>query len=79
MSEQLQAFYNDGFGWICKRCERELKGSEESGKRSRLLSEGEAESKNPKLSSVALARWLDPARTILVCPHCGVTESVSLS
>jgi hypothetical protein len=39
------------------------------------MSEGEAESKDPIFSSVGLAKWLDPARTILMCPRCGITES----
>jgi hypothetical protein len=71
-------FYNDGFGWICKHCERELKNSETQtdNKHSRLLSEGEAESKQPKLSNSALAKWMDAAQTTLICPRCGITEKV---
>lgn len=71
-------FYNDGFGWICKHCERELKASENqaNNKHSRLLSEGEAESKQPKLSNSALAKWFDAAQTTLICPRCGITEKV---
>lgn len=72
-------FYNDGFGWICKHCERELnaaKNPESENKHSRLLSEGEAESKQPKLSNSALAKWMDAAQTTLICPCCGITEKV---
>jgi hypothetical protein len=73
---ELNDFYNDGFGWICKHCERELaqeiKVSDK--KTSRLMREGEAESKQPKLSSLALARWADPAQRTLTCPRCGITE-----
>ncbi len=73
---ELNDFYNDGFGWICRHCERELaqetKGSDK--KISRLMHEGEAESKDPKLSSLALAKWADPAQRILTCPRCGITE-----
>ena len=72
---ELNDFYNEGFGWICRHCERELKKEEESeGERSRLLSEGEAESKTPRFSNLALAKWADPAQRILVCPRCGITE-----
>jgi len=74
MEPKLKDFYHDGFGWICKHCERELKEAE-TNSRSRLMSEGEAESKDPIFSSVGLAKWLDPARTILMCPRCGITES----
>lgn len=55
---QLNDFYNDGFGWICKSCERELKREEKvsDDKLSRLMSEGEAESKQPKLSNLSTLR-----------------------
>lgn len=74
---ELDDFYNDGFGWICKHCERELKEqeSEDSGSmQSRLMREGEAESKNPRLSSPAQAKWADRAQRTLICPRCGLTE-----
>lgn len=73
--QELNDFYNDGFGWICRHCERELaKAEQPENKRSRLLTEGEAESKSPRLSSLALAKWADPAQRTLVCPRCGITE-----
>lgn len=75
---ELNDFYNDGFGWICKICERELKQSKAlSGeKTSRLMREGETESKQPKLSNAALAKWTDVSQRTLICPRCGITESV---
>lgn len=76
---ELNDFYNAGFGWICKHCERELKSekkSSDNNKLSRLMSEGEAESKQPKLSSVALAQWTDVTNRTLMCPRCSITESV---
>lgn len=71
-------FYNDGFGWICKHCEREQKSElpQKDTKLSRLMSEGESESKTPRFSNSALARWMDKAQTTLICPQCGVTEKV---
>jgi len=74
---ELNDFYNNGFGWICKHCERRLKGQNETEKHSRLLREGEAESKNPRLSSSALAKWADDEHRTLMCPHCGVREIVN--
>ena len=71
---ELNDFYNDGFGWICKHCERELEAHAETEKHSRLLREGEAESKNPRLSTAAIAKWADKAHRTLMCPRCGVTE-----
>ncbi|MEP6847539.1 MAG: hypothetical protein ABI999_01695 [Acidobacteriota bacterium] len=76
--QELENFYNAGFGWICRDCEREL-ADESTGGVSRLMSEGEAESKQPRMSSAALARWLDKIRTTLICPRCGVTEAVDKS
>lgn len=77
-TQQLNAFYNDGFGWICKPCERDLKKQEKDSakKNSRLMSEGEAESKQPQLSVLALAKWVDKTNRTLMCPHCGITEPV---
>ena len=73
---EIDNFYNDGFGWICKHCERELQNDNEQEQHSRLMTEGEAESKQPKFSNKALAKWLDAAQTTLTCPHCGTTEKV---
>lgn len=70
-------FYNDGFGFICKHCERELKEKTSHERRHpRFMREGEAESKQPKLSNTALAKWLDKAQTTLICPNCGITEKI---
>ena len=73
---ELKDFYNDGFGWICRRCEPELKLDDVHLQESRLMSEGEAESKQPEMSTSALAKWFDAAQTRLVCPRCGITENV---
>ncbi len=73
---ELNDFYNDGFGWICKHCEREIKEQNKKikAKHSRLMREGEAESKTPIFSNKAMAKWADKAQRVLVCPRCGITE-----
>jgi rubrerythrin len=76
---ELNDFYNKGFGWICRACERQLKEQNETEKHSRLMREGEAESKNPRLSNSALAKWADAEHRTLICPHCGTTESADKS
>lgn len=75
---ELNNFYNKGFGWICRLCERRLKEAETNSreKQSRLMREGEAESKQPTLSNQAMAKWTDETKKILVCPRCGITERV---
>jgi len=77
---ELHSFYNDGSGWVCRRCENELttkKGPKH--KHSRMFREGESESKTPQLSNLALAKWFDAARRTLICPRCKVTELVDIS
>lgn len=73
---ELSDFYNEGFGWICKHCERELADSAENSdaKHSRLMTEGEAESKIPSFSNQAMAKWTDKTQRTLICPRCGITE-----
>ena len=75
---ELNDFYNKGFGWICKPCERELKENETDSEKnvSRLMSEGEAESKEPRFSNSALAKWADKTNQTLMCPRCGITERI---
>lgn len=75
---ELTDFYNDGFGWICRQCAREIVAAP-GHTHSRLLQEGEAEGKHPELSSKALAKWLDASQRVLVCPRCGISEAVEES
>ena len=71
----MNDFYNDGFGWKCRHCERELSAqSVEAKTHSRLLTEGETESKQPRFSNLALAKWFDKAQRTLICPRCGIVE-----
>ena len=75
---EIDGFYNQGFGWICKRCEQDLRteSPNEYDNLSRVWHEGEAESKQPKLSA-PFAKWLDRAQTQLLCPRCGISEVVN--
>lgn len=76
---ELNNFYNDGFGWVCRHCERDLAPEDRpTGGYSRFMTEGEAESKQPELANKALAKWADAAQRTLVCPKCGVTELADL-
>lgn len=76
---ELNDFYNGGFGWVCRLCDEELSSASESEKHSRLMTEGEAESKHPELSNKALAKWADAAQRTLMCPRCGITELADIS
>jgi len=74
-------FINTGFGWVCKHCSAEkdaLAGGEEANRgRARFFIEGEAEAREPHLSTTALARWRDATRQALVCPRCSIEETIS--
>jgi hypothetical protein len=76
----MEHFINEGFGWTCRRCREETKarGSQRDS-RARFFSEGEAEDREPRLSAPALARWRDGSRQTLVCPRCGIEESLDLN
>lgn len=79
----MKRFVNDGRGWDCKRCRDERakafesdahEGGPLSNELARFFREGEAEEREPRLSSVSLARWKDESRRALVCPRCGAEE-----
>jgi hypothetical protein len=70
-------FINAGYGWVCKHCSPQARGAEDDNARARFLSEGEAEEKEPRLSTEALARWRDAARQTLVCPRCSIEEAIN--
>jgi hypothetical protein len=65
--QELNDFYNEGFGWICRHCERELASQRSPGPQSRLMTEGEAESKQPQMSNDAPRKMdrQDAANTLL--------------
>jgi hypothetical protein len=72
-------FINTGFGWVCKHCSPEVESSPAASGagRARFFTEGEAEDKEPTLSTPTIARWRDATRRILVCPRCGIEEMIS--
>lgn len=71
---ELNDFYNDGFGWICRHCAPRRDKTALPEVPLRLMHEGEGESKSPEFSTLGLARWADPAHRILICPTCGISE-----
>lgn len=75
---EIENFINDGFGWVCKPCTAELEADqpESDSNLSRIMREGEAESKQPRLSNPALAKWADDTKNTLMCPRCGLVEQI---
>ncbi|MEK7855305.1 MAG: hypothetical protein AAB288_04385 [Acidobacteriota bacterium] len=77
---ELNDFYNEGFGWICRHCEKELAAEEKPlAQHSRFMTEGEAESKQVNMSNQALAKWADAAQRTLFCPRCGISELADIA
>ena len=70
----LENFENTGFGWVCVACSKKEKSS--AARTSRLMTEGEAESKDPELTETAMASWTDASKSELECQRCGIRESV---
>jgi hypothetical protein len=77
MPETLH-FINDGYGWACKRCRDEFhaRAQPNATPLARFFREGEAEEREPRLSSPPLARWTDHTRRALTCPRCGALEEL---
>jgi len=76
----MQHFINHGHGWTCRHCQAEETPpprAPETNARGRFFSEGEAEEREPKLSTNARARWRDDTRRVLLCPRCGIEEEVA--
>lgn len=72
-------FINSGYGWTCRRCRAEEEaraGAAGGAGRGRFFSEGEAEGGGPEIEARELARWKDESHRTLVCPRCGVEETL---
>jgi Zn ribbon nucleic-acid-binding protein len=84
---ETEHFVNEGRGWECKLCRAEdapalgvedaVEGAPSTHTLARFFREGEAEEREPRLSSRALARWKDDSRRALVCTRCGAEESLT--
>jgi hypothetical protein len=75
---EIDHFINLGYGWMCRHCAAEDEaGAVETKGPPRFFTEGEAETKEPVISTPALARWRDARRLALYCPRCGIEETVS--
>jgi hypothetical protein len=76
--KETNHFFNPGYGWLCKHCSAEdTEHQNEHHTHPRFFREGEAEEKEPKLSTAALARWTDASRQHLTCPRCGIEELIN--
>ena len=81
----MEHFVNEGRGWECQLClaedastlgEDAVEGGPSTHTLARFFREGEAEEREPHLSSRALARWKDSTRRALVCTRCGAEEEL---
>ncbi|MBX7054512.1 MAG: hypothetical protein K1X36_06115 [Pyrinomonadaceae bacterium] len=77
---ETKDFYNDGYGWQCRACSRELTPTRPLESSLPLYyREGEAESKGSLPTIQAMAKWTDATRRSLTCPRCGVTELIEIN
>lgn len=76
---ESELFINFSYGWLCKSChaKEDEAGTSKGTKLARFFREGEAESKEPQLSTESLARWRDAGRRTLFCPRCGAEETIT--
>ncbi|HEX8456475.1 MAG TPA: hypothetical protein VF656_04060 [Pyrinomonadaceae bacterium] len=76
----MQHFVNHGDGWTCRHCQTQEPHTpaapDDTSARGRFFTEGEAEEREPRLSTHARARWRDHTRRRLHCPRCGIEENV---
>jgi hypothetical protein len=81
----MEHFIKERFGWVCGRCRDTTRadgvsGGEAGSERARFFHEGEAEEREPRLSTPTLARWRDAGgRSVLFCPRCGAEEEFKTS
>ncbi|HUQ30742.1 MAG TPA: hypothetical protein VM095_01425 [Pyrinomonadaceae bacterium] len=74
---EIDHFINEGFGWVCKHCSANVEArADVEAARARFFTEGEAEEKEPRLSTTALARWTNASHRALSCPSCGIEEMI---
>jgi len=74
---EMEHFVNDGYGWTCRQCgAKDAPDAPRDDLLPRFFREGEAEERETRLSTHALARWKDSSRSTLACPRCGVEEEV---
>jgi hypothetical protein len=66
---QTNHFFNLGYGWLCKHC------SAEDTERKQQTEF----STTPPSSALALAAWTDSTHHALICPRCGIEETIENS
>jgi hypothetical protein len=80
---ETEHFIKERFGWVCRRCRDaashaatdDTERASQTEGRARFFREGEAEEREPHLSTRALARRREAdGGRILFCPNCGAEE-----
>jgi rubredoxin len=76
---QTTHFFDLGYGWLCKHCsaadsERAHQPRESP---SGLFSQSEPEKKEANKPGLPLATWTNASRRALICPRCGIEETIT--
>jgi hypothetical protein len=77
---QTNHFFDVGYGWLCKHCSAADTEAKHQPREAQAGFFGNAEpdqkQSNPPAPALALATWTDPSHHSLVCPRCGIKESI---
>jgi hypothetical protein len=76
---QTNHFFDLGYGWLCKHCsaadsERPYQPHQ---RQSRFFGRAESEKIEAKSSGLPFAGWTDASRHALICPRCGIVETLT--
>jgi hypothetical protein len=76
---QTNHFFNLGYGWLCKHCSAAdcERTAQPAQSRSGFFSHGEPDKKEASAAGLPLATWTDASRHALMCPRCGIGETIS--
>jgi hypothetical protein len=72
---QTNHFFDLGYGWLCKHCS--AADAEATQHRSSFFSSPDSEKRESRPLGLALATWTDNSRHALVCPRCGIAETIT--
>jgi hypothetical protein len=75
---QTNHFFDLGYGWLCKHCSATDTEAKQQPQRAQAgFFNTEPDEQEAKPPGLALATWTDPSRHSLVCPCCGIQETIT--
>jgi ribosomal protein L37AE/L43A len=75
---QTNHFFDLGYGWLCKHCSAaDAEATHQPEHHASFFSHDDSEKKQAQQSGLALATWTDTSRHALICPRCGIAETIA--